>query len=225
MRRLAAIMVLLCVAVTGHARDGMDIYFVRHAETLSNASRVNNSENSNTFSAKGIEQITTLTGKLKRMHFDAILVSSVPRAINTILPYLKETGQKAEIWPEVAECCWQHDRGDITAGKLILTSKIQLSAEQEAYFSFRDTNSANNYGNDSYADGVAHVRHAEDLLKQRYFGSGKTVLIVGHYHSGDVLLSDLLGIPFDELPSLRNAQLAHLHQGDDGRFTLVSINE
>ena len=224
MRRILAVVVLLCSMAAAQAEGGLDIYFVRHAETLANASGVNNSGNSNMISEQGDEQVSALTAKLKALHFDAILVSSAPRAIYTILPYLKETGQKGEIWPEIAECCWQKERGNITSGQLITSSTVQLSGEQEAYLTFRDVNSKHNYGNNSYADGVAQVRRAEELLKQQYFGSGKTILIVAHYHSGQVLLADLLGKTRDEMPNLENAKLAHLQQGEDGHFTLLSIN-
>jgi len=225
MHRLLMMVMLLCGMGTVQAEGGLDIYFVRHAETLANATGVNNNDNSNIFSKTGDEQVSALTDKLKPLHFDAILVSPVPRAINTILPYLKETGQKGEIWPEIAECCWQQVRDNITPGNLVISETIQLNAEQTLYFTFRDTNSKHNYGNLSYADGVAQVRAAEGLLKKHYFGTGKTILIVAHYHSGQVLLADLLGMPREDLPNLENAKLTHLHQCEDGHFTLLSIND
>lgn len=225
MRRLLAMMVLLCGMSAVQAEGGLDIYFVRHAETLANATGVNNSGNSNLFSDQGEAQVSALSGKLKPLHFDAILVSSAQRAINTILPYLKATGQKGEIWPEIAECCWQQDRDGVEKGKLVTSWKVPLSDEQVPFFTFRDAESNRNYGNISYADGVAQVRHAEELLKQQYFGTGKTILIVSHYHAGQVLLADLLGKQREDLPNLENAKMAHLRQGEDGRFTLLSIND
>jgi broad specificity phosphatase PhoE len=168
--------------------------------------------------------VKELSDKLEKMHFDAILVSPAQRALNTILPYLQKTNQKAEIWPELAECCWQRKHDSQTAGKLILTSQIVLTNEQKSFFTFRDADSMRNYSSSSYADGVAHVQRAEELLRQNYFDSGKTVLIVAHYHSGQVLLADLLGITPDQLPRLQNAKITHLHQGKDGHFTLLTIN-
>jgi broad specificity phosphatase PhoE len=217
--------VLLCSVGVAQAAGGLDIYFVRHAETQANATGEHNSGNSNMLSEQGEEQVSALGSKLKALHFDAILVSPAERAVNTILPYLKETGQKGEIWPEITECCWQKDRGDIASGKLTTSSMVRLSTEQEAYFTFRDENSKRKYGNESYADGVAQVRRAEELLKKHYFCSGKTILIVAHYHSGQVLLAELLGVTRDELPNLENAKVTHLRQGEDGRFTLLSIND
>ena len=99
MRRILVVAILLCGVAAAQA-GGLDIYFVRHAETMANASGVNTSGNSNMFSEKGNEQVGALTRELNAMRFDAILVSPAERAINTILPYLKESGQKGIIWPE-----------------------------------------------------------------------------------------------------------------------------
>lgn len=224
-RRILAIIVLLYTAGAAQAQGGLDIYFVRHAESQANATGVNSSGNSNVLSKKGDVQVSTLTGRLKSLHFDAIIVSPAERAINTILPYLRESGQKGEIWPEVVECCWQKERNTTAPGRLVTSSAIRLSNEQEAYLTFRDADSMRLYGNNSYADGVVQVRRAEELLKQRYFGSGKTILIVAHYHSGQVLIADLLGLTREDIPNLENARLTHLRQGSDGRFTLLSIND
>lgn len=223
MRRVLAILVLLLCTGSAQADGGLDIYFVRHAETVANANGTNNSASTNTFSQQGIEQLSILTKQLKSLHFDALLVSSSPRAMNTLLPYLKETRQKAEIWPELSECCWQKERNDTSTEHLTTTSEVELSPEQVGYFTFRDVNSMRNYSNDNYADGLAQVHLAEELLK-KYSGSDMTILIVGHYHSGQVLLADLLGIRRDQLPGLKNAQLTHLRQGADGHFRLLCIN-
>ena len=225
MRRIVAIVVLLCGMATAQAEGGLEIYFVRHAETIKNATGLHDSGTSNDFSDKGAEQVTMLTDRLKALHFDAILVSPAPRALDTLLPYLKESGQAGEIWPELTECCWQREHSNLEGGRLIVDSAIQLNHAQQPYFTFRDEHASNNYANRSYADGVAQVRHAEELLKQRYFGSGKTLLIVGHYHAGRILLADLLGISPEQLPGLKNARITHLRQGEDGRFSLVTLND
>lgn len=224
MRRTVVMLVLLAGVAAAHAAGGLDIYFVRHAETQANATGEHNSANSNLFSEQGDKQVCALTGQLQKLRFDAILVSPAERALNTILPYLKKSGQKGEIWPEITECCWQKGRGNLSQGQLITSSTVHLSTEQEPHFTFRDGNARRTYANNSYADGVAQVREAQQLLQQHYFGSGKTILIVAHYHSGQVLLAELLGISREELPGLENGKLTHLRQGDDGRFVLLSIN-
>lgn len=225
MRQLWAVVIVLCGMGAAQIASALDIYFVRHAETVANATGIHNSTTSNLFSEQGNEQLGILTSQLKTLQFDAILVSPAPRALNTILPYLKESGQQGEIWPEMVECCWQRARGNLAEGRLIAGPPLQLEKEQAPYFTFRDDNSKRGYANYTYADGVAQVHRAQELLKERYFGSDKKVLIVAHYHSGQVLLAELLGVTRDELPGLHNAKLNQLHQGPDGAFTLVRIND
>lgn len=215
---------LMCIHGLAQAAGGLDIYFVRHAQTVSNAKGVNNTKNSSTFSYDGVVQIDMLTEALGKYRFDAILVSPTERTLYTILPYLLETGKKAEVWPEITECCWQRDRGDVEGGQLIQDKDIQLPSEIASQFTFRDRNSARAYGNHSYADGIAQVRRGAELIRQLYGNSGKTLLIVAHYHSGQVLLGELLGVERETLPGLENARITHLKQGADGKFSLQSVN-
>lgn len=224
MRQLTMIFMLLCSIGSAWAQDdGLDIYFVRHAETVANVTGDHSKENSRRFSAEGTRQIEQLTEQLTSMHFDAILVSPTERTLNTILPYLKKTEQKAVIFPEFAECCWQKPRDLSSPGELLPGKAIELDKEQENYFVCRhDENATHRYANESYADGVAQVHHGVELLKKDYFDSGKTILIVAHYHSGLELMADLMATSRDKLPGLQNGKLIHLHQDKDGKVTLLS---
>lgn len=221
--RLLAFVLLVQVG-WAHAGGGLDIYLVRHAQTVANATGVKDKRSDSTFSEEGLAQVDALTRELQDYHFDAVLVSPTERTLNTIHPYLKQSGKVGVVWPELTECCWQHDRLEGEAGQLIPSGAIRLPSEIAAQFSFRDSSSAFKYANRNYADGVAQVRQAVSLLKASYFDSGKTVLVVTHHHAGGVLLAELLGVGRDSLPGLENARLAHLRQGKDGRFTLLTIN-
>lgn len=201
----------------------LEIYFARHAETMANVSGVHSPEASTTFSPRGEQQITQLTRQLKQHHFDAILVSSLPRALNTILPYLQESGTTAEIWPELAECCWQGEPRELQGGELLPLTPIQLTPAQAPFFTFRDMSAQLDYRNSSYADGVMQVAHALTLIEQRYRGSDKAILIIAHYHSGQVFFSQLLGTPRRQLPSLKNGELIHLQPLDNGRTALQPV--
>lgn len=220
LQRVLCLLGLLIGMVSTDAA-ALDIYFVRHAETVANVSGLHNTKNSSTFTQRGEEQVKTLTSQLKGYQFDAILVSSLPRALNTILPYLQASSQAGEVWPEFAECCWQSPPGSPAKGKLITDAPITLNQEQLRYFTFRDSASQFDYRNGSYSDGVAQVSHGVQLLKQRYFGTNQTILIVAHYHSGQVLMSELLGVPRQQLPRLKNGELLHLQQDDAGCIHLL----
>ena len=51
-----------------------------------------------------------LADVLSGWSFDRIITSPLQRALQTIAPYLAATQQRAEIWPEIAEACWQDER-------------------------------------------------------------------------------------------------------------------
>lgn len=215
---------LLFHADLSYAGDGLDIYVVRHAQTVANASGAKDKLSDSTFSEKGQAQVEALTRELLTYHFDAVLVSPTERTLNTIQPYLQQNKMVGIVWPEITECCWQWDRREGEVGQLLSSGTIHLAPEIAPQFSFRDGASTSKYANRSYADGVAQVRQAVNFLKSHHFDSGKTILIVTHYHAGAVLLSELLGVSRDSLPGLENARLTHLRQEKDGRFTLQMIN-
>ncbi len=223
MFRLMAI--VLCISSgSAYANAGLDIIVVRHAETVTNATGVKDKRNDSMLSEVGLAQVEALTRELSGHHFDAVLVSPAERALLTIQPYLQQRKMTGIVWPEITECCWQQDRGDIKGGQLQKKHSIHLPPEMVAQFSFRDNDSSFKYANSNYADGVAQVREAVRLLKASYSNTGKTILIVTHYHAGGVLLGELLGVDRDSLPGLENARLTHLRQQPDGRFELLMIN-
>lgn len=81
------------------------VTFVRHAETVANATGVYNSKTLNVFSELGKSQVRALTERLAPQRFDRIYVSPSPRALRTIEPYLRRTGQTAVVDPLLYECC------------------------------------------------------------------------------------------------------------------------
>lgn len=216
------LLVLLFQAGLSRAAGMLDIYVVRHAETLANVTGVHDSHSDNTLSERGLAQVDALTRSLANHRFDAVLVSPAERALLTIQPYLRQSGSVGVIWPELIECCWQQERGE--DGSLQTGQAIHVPAEIAAQFTFRDGDSTFAYANRNHADGVAQVRQAVSLLKQHYYNSDKRILIVMHYHAGTVLMGELLGVSRDSLPGLKNARVSHLRQLPDGRFELLTIN-
>ena len=95
------------------AKVGFDLVFVRHAETVANATGQYSSSTIDRFSSLGESEVKTLTTKLeKEPFFDRIFVSPSPRALRTIAPYLRATHQRATIWPLLYECCTGHRPAD-----------------------------------------------------------------------------------------------------------------
>lgn len=221
---LRLLMSFLLFHAAAAVADGLDIYLVRHAQTEANASGVNDKRTSSTFSNAGESQIRQLTGDLMKYKFDAVLVSPTERTVYTIAPYLRATGKTGIIWPEIAECCWQKDRDNLDSGHLEWGKEINLPEEISAQFTFREGVPTRGYANRNYADGLAQIRQAASLIKDRYYGSGKSILLVTHYHAGGLLMAQLLGVERESLPGLENAGISHLRQTADGRFNLLMLN-
>ena len=201
-----------------------DIYFVRHAETMGNLTHHHSHRNDRTLSPKGNRQTAALTRKLDRLRFDYIIVSPKYRVLKTILPYvkkLKKHHMTAEIWPELAECCWQKNRS-LSTGKPQRGSKIRLETGMKAYFTFAGADDRFSYDTHGYGQGMMQIFMAAEKIKKRFAGSGKRILVVGHYHAGSRLIEILQGIDPIGRYNISNSQLLHLRENSNGTFSLLN---
>ncbi|GAV20038.1 probable phosphoglycerate mutase [Mariprofundus micogutta] len=214
---------LLSAPAISAADNAVNLYYVRHAESLGNVTHVHSWYNDRTLSDKGKQQAADLARKLDAYHFDHIIVSPKYRALKTILPYLKKHGMVAEIWPELDECCWQKSRDASSASRLSLGNRIELDADLKPYFTF--SHSEYEYKTRSYGDGIFQLLKASDLIKRRFAKSGKNILAIGHYHAGSRIFEILQGLEPDGRYKLRNARINHLKEADDGNFRVVSFNQ
>lgn len=203
---------------------GLDIYYVRHAESVGNRTGDYSGDNQRLFTPEGEKARKTLVEALAPYHFDHILVSPLYRARQTILPYLQASGQMAELWPELAECYWERGSDITDPDDLEHGDEIMLEEEHVPFFAFRPDG---HYfiGRYNAPDGAALVKSAVDLLLERYGQSGKTLLLVGHFYAGRGLIETLLGYKDDDPSiSLENTTVSHLRQLPDGTFKLLMLN-
>ncbi|EAU54995.1 histidine phosphatase family protein [Mariprofundus ferrooxydans] len=199
-----------------------EIYFVRHAETMGNITHSHSKKDDQTLSPEGKRQVAELTRRLGQLKIDYIIVSPKLRALKTILPYLKKHRVTAEIWPELAECCWQKDRSQTSAFDLQRGGKIELPADMQHWFSFADNDSHYSYYTRNYSEGILQTLMAADRLKKRFGQSGKTILVVGHYHAGSRLLEILQGMEPIGRYKLANTSISHLVENPNGTFNLLN---
>ncbi len=167
-----------------------DLTFVRHAETVANASGKYNSRTLNEFSDLGNAQITALTRQLlAEPRFDRILVSPSSRAMKTILPYLKISHQTADIWPLLYECCTTR-RTTSKPTSFKFGAKITLSKDQSPFFRILPGMDRLPVAPD-YGSGLAQVNGSVAQFR-RMFATGR-VLVVGHSGHGGKFLKALTG--------------------------------
>lgn len=231
------------------AQAGLKIYYIRHAEGGHNVKKaweakgVPQSEwpayvgNPDMFTPKGKQEVIAATEKLKGYQFDFIASSPIWRARNTILPYLKETGNKAEVWPELREgpgmrTILSEEIPDLDEEILNEGKPIILPKEEQDYFMLRDD--ANNHYSNCPRESdenlkVAYMKHASlnaiDVIKKRYGGTDQSILLAGHNSAGVSLLKLLLQ---EEPPSKRglsNIGLWMVEEQPNGEFKLMMYND
>jgi broad specificity phosphatase PhoE len=143
----------------------------------------------NTFSAKGQKLVEQLTERLlKEPRPDRILVSPSPRALRTIAPYLRRTGQKATVWPLLYECCTERPRQP-QAKSFGYGGKIEVPADVAGLFVVVPGDrlpAPRNYG-----EGLAQVSQSVEGFRKS-FRSGR-IMLVGHSAHGGKFLKALTG--------------------------------
>ena len=208
-------------------KSQLDVYFVRHAETVANVTADYSEKNQRTFTEKGKDQIKRLTEGLKQYKFDEIFVSPKYRTMRTIEPYLQEQGITAELWPELAECCYQRDQNvKPTHISLEDGARINIMPDEKEWFSFRDKAEKGSYYDvRNYADGIMHLEKSVELIKERFGGTGKTILLVSHSLAGGRIIEMLLGLPPVGNYHPSNARLTHLRMNESGEFEILFFNK
>lgn len=191
----------------------MKIHLIRHAQSVGNAT--NNylsSEIHDNLSEAGHIQAELLISALQEIPFDYLYCSPLMRALQTIYPYAKSNNIKVEVWPELAEGCWQEDQ-------LIKNEKCFRSEECEALnnfredvFSFRDANAIMPVADESYSEGIYRANKVIQLLNETHSQEDPTIGIVGHGHMNSRLIEILLGLEPAGRIEFDNTGISFLHK-------------
>jgi broad specificity phosphatase PhoE len=233
---------LLLLTPTVLAQSGLKIYYVRHGESGYNVVKEWKDKpedqwpsyvgNPDIFTPKGESQVAELTQKLKGMKFDFIAASPKWRTRNTILPYLKAMNLKAEIWPELTETkSVPVDRiktRDLLAASptLFAGDAIDIPPSESSFFILRDDVKANpkiEKGEEQrIANAIALGEQTIKIVKERFAGSNKSILLVGHSSAGSTLIRLLTGVM--DFSELENTKIWMAEEQPDGSFSLKMLN-
>jgi broad specificity phosphatase PhoE len=219
-------------------KKGLTIYFVRHAETVANASGEIGGggpiENHDTLTVLGEKQVEELTSYLIKENIkpDLVIVSPTSRTQKTIEPFLIASKMTAQIWVELNECCGQDPTGDpLPTERPKSTWKMKIERLSDN-FTFRNSEDIYYWWPQSYEEGLFMVMTARERLLEQFNQSGKTVMIVGHAVNGGIILGLLQG--YDMLTTkptkpayLMNTGVQKLVQDTiTGKFTVkMNINK
>ncbi len=168
----------------------LHLTFVRHSETVANATGRYNARTLNVFSERGEKLVVALTETLlKSPRPDAILVSPSLRALRTIAPYLRRTGQKATVWPLLYECCTERPKKP-AARTFPYGAKIEIPRDLAGLFVVLPGQDRLPAPRD-YGEGLAQARRSVEGFRAR-FHAGR-VMLVGHSAHGGLFLKALAG--------------------------------
>jgi len=245
-KKISVLIILVALFVSTASSAQLKIYYIRHAESGQNAKKVWKNRptsewpsyvgNPNKFTPKGDWQRTNVVKKLRKSNFDFIAVSPLFRTRNTILPYLKKKGAKAEIWPELEELSQNSHIIDVLPApevKIIGEGElIKLPSEELPYFTFRENeihqiklpkHSKNKLKRAAIAKHV--IQKALDIIKERFSGTNKSILLVGHGSSGMGVLRMLTNNELKDFPSINNTGIWMVEEQKNGEFDLKIYND
>jgi broad specificity phosphatase PhoE len=236
--------ILLGFGLVPSSQAGLKLYFLRHAEAGHNVEDQWKNKprdqwpayvgNPGCFTPKGTNQVAAITRKLKTYHFDFIAVSPVWRAEYTIAAYLRETGQKAEVWPELLEfgsLDQQHDFDPLPPPSTNLFSgdAIRINDCDKDVFTLREDGrrlfQLRHTPAQKAADRWAVVQEDLRLIRGRFGGSDKSILLVSHGNIGSLLLEALTRDKELLKTTLLNTGLWMVEEQSDGRFELRLLND
>lgn len=173
----------------------MQVMILRHAQTVGNATGDYSTKAHDVLSDYGLAQAARLAAPLAAYPFDAIYCSPLERAMMTIAPYLQANGRSAELWPELAEVCWQADHHVPIPPRTAPPPVITLDAALAQRFTSLNGLTALPYDDEVYQEGFARVDRAHRRLLQRHGGTPDRVLVVGHWYLASRLVEALLDLP------------------------------
>ncbi|MEP4077262.1 histidine phosphatase family protein [Haloferula sp.] len=252
LRRVALLAVASSVLLgAGAAEAGLKIYYIRHAEGGHNVKadwvyrKVPEDQwpayvgNHEMFTPKGLVQQAAVAGKLKGLDIDFIATSTAWRSRNTILPFLKETDAKAEVWPELHELgadaqILSDDLPVPTTPILGAGDPVKVPAAEAAWFSLRK-GGENEFkvprrGHSPEAAKMTNaaarviIQRVVDMIEERFAGTDSTILLSGHGSSGKAVLRMLTKEPLDGFPNIANTGIWMVEEQADGGFKPVMFN-
>ena len=170
----------------------MRLYLVRHAESQGNATGDYSTVLSDRLSSRGMQQAEALALRLAALRIDHVFVSPLTRAMQSIAPYLRHVSRCAEIWPELAEACWQEEKTEVPAA-VWRHESCTLAEEFSALLRFRDNDGRRPVDDETCAEGLCRVHAVADRLLAPFLRQADCIVLLSHGFCIDRLMKRLLG--------------------------------
>lgn len=201
----------------------MKLYLVRHGQSMGNLTGDFSTDAHDQLSELGHRQAQALAIHLQGMEWNAIYCSPLRRALQTIYPYAKMSGRQIEIWPDLAESCWQEDK-DIKEEDSLRYIPAQLPpALDKKYFHFKDNHPVQPHYEESYSQGIHRLKQFLRDLKSRHEGKDDRILLISHGYTMSRLVEMILGFHPDGRIDHANTAMTCLREQEEG-FQLCFSN-
>ena len=170
------------------------IYIVRHGETSWNAERRIQGDVETDLNETGRSQALALKRKLSSIDVEAIISSTLGRAIDTIRPLADLLGKKIQTDDRLKEI-----KFGVLEGKWIACFTSEELAYWDAFWNDPLLNKVP--GGETFIQLSKRVASAYDDAMKKY--QGKNVLFVGHMQVNRVMLAHITGLPLANARRIR----------------------
>lgn len=205
----------------------MNVTILRHGQTVGNATGDYSTTANDVLSAYGVEQAERVVEGLAGYQFDVIYCSPLERAMKTIAPYLRRNGRSAEIWPELAEACWQDAHTTPVPERTEPARPITIETELTGLFTLLEGHTRLPYDDEVYQEGFERIDSAHHRLLDRHHSTTDRILVVAHWYLSSRLIETLLGLSRLDHDRFNhdNAAVSCLGQLPNGAFRLQYLNK
>lgn len=201
----------------------MQVFFVRHGQSMGNLTGDYSTDANDQLSELGHQQAAALHRRLLDLDFDAVYCSPLKRALQTIEPYATQTKTTVEVWPEIAEACWQEDRSHQEISDYRTRSKPLPIHHHDGLFTFKENKAVCPIDEETYAEGLFRLQQSVEQFKDLHGGTNDHILVVGHGFALARIIEYFLDIDpigrFDH----GNTGMSHLIEVD-GVFAMQYLN-
>lgn len=204
----------------------MKILFIRHAQCYGNLEGEYDTSYRTKLTPLGHKQAEALAEQLMKFDFNVILTSPAERAMYTLLPYLKLTGRKAEIWPEFVEMRGRKDIETPLPPEMRYNGNVEIPPDVSEFFTLRTDREGVLLppSDESYEEGQRRATLAAQRLVQLYNNTDTFVLLVAHACNGARVLEALMKIPLDGRFQHTNTGATLMRQKPNGDFITMFVN-
>jgi len=203
--------------------DRPHIVLVRHGQSVGNLTGDYGTNIHDNLTKAGWGQARRLADRWE-VGFDRIVVSPLGRTRQTALPTLERFQVKGELWPDLAECCWQEPRSLPPTDPELPLVPLPLEPHETGWFDAPGPVGAPP-DFERYQDGLRRMRRAAQRLDE-LCRAGHTVLAFSHGYAISKLVILLTGRGHvDDIFDLRNAGLTRLVPGESGLYVVEAFDE